>query len=64
MTSISDGMISLRTSKRGVPIKLPLHPILVEALAGRPNVDAVQIALRADGKPLTPDGFDTAWSQA
>ena len=61
MASISDGMISLRTSKRGVPVKLPLHPILDEALAGRPNVDAVQIALRADGKPWTPDGFDTAW---
>jgi len=61
MASISAGMISLRTSKRGVPIKLPLHPILVDALAGRPDVDSVQIALRADGKPWTPDGFDTAW---
>ncbi len=61
MASIADGVISVRTSKRGVPIKLPLHPTLVEALAERPNVDAVQIALRADGKPWTPDGFDTAW---
>jgi integrase len=61
MAAVSDGVISVRTSKRGVPIKLPLHPLLVDALAGRPNVDAVQIALRADGKPWTPDGFDTAW---
>jgi len=61
MASISNGLISVRTSKRGVPIKLPLHPILVEALKDRPNVSTGQIAVRSDGKPWTPDGFSTAW---
>ncbi|MFM8607450.1 MAG: tyrosine-type recombinase/integrase, partial [Hyphomicrobiales bacterium] len=61
MASISNGLISVRTSKRGVPIKLPLHPILVEALKDRPNVSTFQIAVRSDGKPWTPDGFGTAW---
>jgi len=61
MASIANNVISIRTSKRGVPVKLPLHPVLVEALALRPNVDAVQITLRADGKPWTTKGFDSAW---
>ena len=61
MSSIVNDVISIRTSKRGVPVKLPLHPVLAEALATRPKVDAVQIALRSDGKPWTSDGFDSAW---
>ena len=61
MSSIAGDVISIRTSKRGVPVRLPLHPVLKDALACRPNVDAVQIALRADGKPWNAKGFDSAW---
>ncbi len=60
-SAISNGHIAVKTSKRGVPIKLPIHPILAGALAERPTVDSVQIAVRSNGKPWTPDGFDTAW---
>ena len=61
ISAIRDGKISVRTSKRGIPIRLPIHPILADALAGRPIVDAMQIALRSDGNPWTSDGFDTVW---
>ena len=61
LSAIRDGHISVCTSKRGIPIKLPIHPVLADALARRPTVDAMQIALRSDGKPWTPDGFDTVW---
>jgi integrase len=40
---------------------LPVHRILADALKKRPAVDTLQIAVRSDGKPWTPDGFDTAW---
>ena len=61
MSAIRVGQIFIRTSKRGVLVRLPIHPILANALAGRPTVDSMQIALRLDGKPWTPDGFDTVW---
>ena len=61
ISAIHNGKISICNSKGGIPIKLPIHPILADALAGRPTVDATQIALRSDGKPWTPDGFDTVW---
>ena len=61
MSAIKAGLISVRTSKRGVPVRLPVHIILAQALAERPIVDTVQIALRSDGKPWTADGFDTVW---
>lgn len=61
MTAIKGGQISVCTSKRGIPVRLPLHPTLVNALAERPKSDAVQIAVRSDGQPWTPDGFDTMW---
>lgn len=61
MTAIKGGQISVCTSKRGIPVRLPLHPTLVNALAERPKSDAAQIAVRSDGQPWTPDGFDTMW---
>ena len=61
MSAIKAGLISVRTSKRGITVRLPIHPILAQALAERPSVDAAQIALRSDGKPWTADGFDTVW---
>ena len=61
LSAIRDGQIYVRTSKCGIPIRLPIHPILADALAARPTVDAMHIALRSDGKPWTPDGFDTVW---
>jgi len=60
-SAVSNGQIIVKTSKRGVPIKLPVHRILADALEKRPTVDTRQIAIRSDGKPWTPDGFDTAW---
>ncbi len=61
LSAIKAGLISVHTSKRGVPVRLPIHPILAQALADRPNVSVAQVALRSDGKPWTPDGFDTVW---
>jgi integrase len=60
-SAISNGQIIVKTSKRGVSIKLPVHRILAIALERRPKVDTLQIAVRSDGKPWTADGFDTVW---
>jgi integrase len=61
LSAIKDGEITIRTSKRDKLAKIPVHPLLAEAIAARPKSDSVQIAVRRDGLPYTPDGFDTIW---
>ncbi|MCW2286607.1 integrase [Rhodoblastus acidophilus] len=61
LSALKDGGITVRTSKRGVPVCLPLHPILKRALAERPESDAVQIAVNSHGEPWTETGFNASW---
>lgn len=61
LSAIKDGEITVRTSKRDKFVTLPIHPLLADALAHRTASQSVQIAVRADGLPYTPDGFDTVW---
>jgi hypothetical protein len=49
--SIKDGDISVRTSKRGVPVTIPVHPILQRAIAARPKTNALQIAVTLTAHP-------------
>ena len=61
MASIKDGAISVRTSKRGVPVRISIHPILQRAIAARPKTDALQIALNSHGAPWTETGFNASF---
>lgn len=61
MASIKDDAISVRTSKRGVPVTIPVHPILQRAIASRPRTDALQIAVNSHGAPWTETGFNASF---
>ncbi len=71
-SAIKDGEITVRTSKRGVAIKVPIHPELAAALTKRPTrpqkgkiaenwPDALQIAITSSGTPWTEAGFNASW---
>jgi integrase len=65
MDAIDDqsGEIAIRTSKRDTPIRIPMHPLLVNAL--RHQTKAAKgvraIAVNLKGKAWTADGFDAVW---
>jgi integrase len=61
MGALKGGMISVRTSKRGVPVTIPIHPILADAIATRPNSNAVQLAVNSYGEPWTETGFNASF---
>lgn len=61
LSSIRDGHIVVRTSKRGVPIAVPLHPILVDAIAQRPASDSDVLCVSSRGQPWTAMGFNASW---
>lgn len=61
MGAIKDGTIEVRTAKRGRLVRVPIHPLLAEALALRPQSDALQIALTSYGTAWTYDGFNASW---
>jgi integrase len=62
-SALTERTISVRTSKRGVPISIPIHPILEAAIAERPASDAVTIAVNSRGEPWTESGFNASWSK-
>ena len=59
--ALRDDAIRVRTSKRGVNVAVPLHSILIDALAHRPESSAVQIAVNSYGEPWTESGFNSSW---
>ena len=59
--ALRDGMISVTTSKRQVPVAVPIHPGLADALAAAPPSDAVQLAVRSKGRPWTESGLIRLW---
>jgi integrase len=61
MASVKDGAISVRTSKRGVPVTIPIHPTLQRAIAARPKTDALQVAVNSHGAPWTETGFNASF---
>lgn len=61
MASLRGDKIIVRTSKRGVPVMIPLHPILKRAIDNRPKSDAVQIAVNSLGSPWTATGFNASF---
>ena len=61
MPSIRDDEITVRTSKRGKQIRVPVHPTLKGVLEHRPKSAAVQIAVNSRGMAWTESGFNTSF---
>lgn len=61
--AVRDGMISVTTSKRQVPVAVPIHPVLADALAAAPQTDAVQLAVTSKGLPWTESGFNSTFGK-
>ncbi len=53
----------MKTSKRGVAVSIPIHPILADAIENRPESDAVQIAVNSRGEPWTETGFNASFQK-
>jgi len=62
--AMRDGMIQVTTSKRNVPVMVPMHPELLEVLAQAPRHDAVTIAANLAGRPWTESGFNSTFFKA
>jgi hypothetical protein len=54
-------MISVTTSKRQVPVTVPIHPLLAEAPKMAPTSDSVQLAVNSRGLPWTESGFNSTF---
>lgn len=63
LSSIRDGHIVVRTSKRGVPIAVPIHPILADAMAQRPASDSDVLCVSSRGGPWTAMGWNASWGK-
>jgi integrase len=61
MAAIRNDEITVRTSKRGKQISVPLHPMLKQAIENRPKSDAVQIAVNSQGLRWTEGGFNASF---
>jgi integrase len=61
MAAVRGDPISLRTAKRGVCVKIPLHPTLKRVIENRPKSDALQIALNFRGQAWTESGFNSSF---
>ena len=61
--AVREGMISVTTSKRQVPVSVPIHPVLADALAAAPPSDAVQLAVTSKGRPWTESGFNSTFGK-
>ena len=63
MAAVRDDVITVRTSKRGVAVAIPLHPLLKAAIAERPPSDASQLAVTSRGHPWTESGFNASFAK-
>jgi integrase len=61
--SVRNGTITVRTSKRGVPIAVPIHQILADAIAQRPKSESGILCVSSRGEPWTEMGFAATWGK-
>jgi integrase len=59
-SDIEDGVISVKQSKTGLRLWIPIHPLLAQELR---QIDRKGLAIvsRRDGQPLTSSGFNKLW---
>jgi hypothetical protein len=60
---VRDGIATIRTEKTGTEVHLPILPELQEAIAHGPTADLAFVC-GANGKPMTKESFDNAFSEA
>ncbi len=58
---VAGGTIEVVTNKREMPVALPIHWLLSQAIAERQGPDLGPLCIGRRGRPYTPDGFDTQW---
>jgi integrase len=63
LSAVQSGSITVRTSKRGVPVSIPIHPILADAIAKRPRSDSDTLCVGARGEPWTHMGWSASWGK-
>ncbi|MGD9540632.1 tyrosine-type recombinase/integrase [Methylocystis sp.] len=63
LASVRNDQITIRTSKRGVPVAVPIHPILADAIAHRPRSNSDILCVGARGEPWTAMGFNASWGK-
>lgn len=56
LSAISGGVVIARRLKNGVPVAIPISPLLKGALASTPRGSAVTVLTKADGMPWDPKG--------
>lgn len=62
-TAIRDGLIHIKTSKRGVEAKIPIHPVLRKVLDEAPAHEQETVAANSRGERWTKDGFNTSFGK-
>jgi integrase len=66
---VSDGMIAVRTSKRGVQVKIPMHAALVEAMGAhdakiaQKRQNDTQLCLNSYGEKWTESGYNSSFGK-
>ena len=61
LAALQNDRISVRTSKRGVKVSVPVHRILADAIAARPTSNSLVIAVNSRGEPWTETGFNASF---
>jgi integrase len=67
--AVKDGMIAVRTSKRGVEVSIPVHPALRDAMEahdttlGDRRKNEVQLCLNSYGEKWTESGYNSSFGK-
>ena len=62
--AVREGLIEVATSKRGVVVRVPIHPDLAGVLASAPRHASVTIAANQAGHPWTVSGYNSTFGKA
>lgn len=61
-SALRDGLIEVRTSKRGRTVRVPVHPELARILGEAPH-DAITLSATSRGTPWTGSGFNASFQK-
>ncbi|QJP14619.1 tyrosine-type recombinase/integrase [Starkeya sp. ORNL1] len=61
--AISDGILRMLTSKRGIEVAIPVHPQLAQILANAPRHSAPTVVANSRGESWTASGFNSTFGK-